>query len=328
MSSLLEKIIKKEISSIGTTITRSLSQNMEKAISTAVTESFQKGVGDKALNQLEKSVSSKLEATVARQIQAQFQTTGKQALQEALKTSVEATLVPAFEKSCRVMFEQIDSTFQNGLLNHTTAIQQQYDSTHSPLAATLRETINSASSLTQTLSGQLADGQRKLLEMAANSKVASDPFVTQINNGLHEMTEDPTKELSRLTSEGKFEEAFTGALHRSDVSIVSWLCSQVDLSSILTMVPLPLSQGVLLSLLQQLSCDINTDTPRKLQWMTDVAAAINPEDTRIAAHVRPILDQVYRTLSHHRSLPSNSPSEASTIRLLMHVINSVLMSCK
>lgn len=328
MSSLLEKIIKKEISSIGTTITRSLSQNMEKAISTAVTESFQKGVGDKALNQLEKSVSSKLEATVARQIQAQFQTTGKQALQEALKTSVEATLVPAFEKSCRVMFEQIDSTFQNGLLNHTTAIQQQYDSTHSPLAATLRETINSASSLTQTLSGQLADGQRKLLEMAANSKVASDPFVTQINNGLHEMTEDPTKELSRLTSEGKFEEAFTGALHRSDVSIVSWLCSQVDLSSILTMVPLPLSQGVLLSLLQQLSCDINTDTPRKLQWMTDVAAAINPEDTRIAAHVRPILDQVYRTLGHHRSLPSNSPSEASTIRLLMHVINSVLMSCK
>ncbi|WJX23092.1 hypothetical protein P8452_12337 [Trifolium repens] len=328
MSSLLEKIIKKEISSIGTTITRSLGQTIEKAISTAVAESFQKGVGDKALNQLEKSVSSKLEATVARQIQAQFQTTGKQALQEALRTSVEATLVPAFEKSCKSMFEQIDGTFQNGLLNHTTAIQQQYDSTHSPLAITLRETISSASSLTQTLSGQLADGQRKLLEMAANSKVAADPFVTQINNGLHEMTEDPTKELSRLISEGKFEEAFTGALHRSDVGIVSWLCSQVDLTGILTMIPLPLSQGVLLSLLQQLSCDINTETPKKLQWMTDVAAAINPADTRIAAHVRPILDQVYRTLGHHRNLPTNSPSEASTIRLLMHVINSVLLSCK
>ncbi|CAI8590480.1 unnamed protein product [Vicia faba] len=328
MSSLLEKIIKKEISSIGTTITRSLSQNIEKAITTAVTESFQKGVGDKAMNQLEKSVSSKLEATVARQIQVQFQTTGKQALQEALRTSVEATLVPAFEKSCKAMFEQIDGTFQNGLLNHTTAIQQQYDSTHSPLAITLRETINSASSITQTLSGQLADGQRKLLEMAANSKVAADPFVTQINNGLHEMNEDPTKELSRLVNERKFEEAFTGALHRSDVSIVSWLCSQAGLSGILTMTPMPLSQGVLLSLLQQLSCDINTDTPRKLQWMTDVAAAIDPEDTRIAAHVRPILDQVYRTLGHHRSLPTNSPSEASTIRLLMHVINSVLLSCK
>lgn len=107
------------------------------------------------------------------------------------------------------------------------------------------------------MSGQLADGQRKLLEMAANSKVAADPFVTQVNNDLHEITEDPTKELSRLINEQKFEEAFTGALHRSDVSIVSWLCSQAGLTGILTMTPMPLSQGVLLSLLQQLSCGIS-----------------------------------------------------------------------
>ena len=39
---------------------------------------------------------------------------------------------------------------------------------------------------------------------------------------------DPTKELSRLISEQKYEEAFTVALHRNDVTIVSWLCSQVN----------------------------------------------------------------------------------------------------
>lgn len=38
---------------------------------------------------------------------------------------------------------------------------------------------------------------------------------------------DPTKELARLISERKYEEAFIAALHRSDVSIVSWLCAQV-----------------------------------------------------------------------------------------------------
>lgn len=43
---------------------------------------------------------------------------------------------------------------------------------------------------------------------------------------------DPTKELSRLIAERKYEEAFTGALHRSDVSIVSWLCSQVYIFSL------------------------------------------------------------------------------------------------
>ncbi|KAJ1400379.1 WD40/YVTN repeat-like-containing domain superfamily [Sesbania bispinosa] len=328
LTALLEKIMKKEMSSIASTITRSISQIIEKTASSVIMESFQKGVGDKALNQLEKSVSSKLEATVARQIQAQFQTSGKPGLQEALKTSLEASIIPSFDMSCNAMLERIDVTFQNGLAKHTTAIQQQYDSAYSPLVMTLRDAINSASSITQTLSGQLADNQRKLLAIAANSKVAADPLVTQISNGLHEMVEDPTRELSRLINEGKFEEAFIGALHRSDVSIVSWLCSQVDLADILTMVPLPLSQGVLLSLLQQLSCDINTETPKKLAWMKDVAAAINPVDPRIAMHVRPILDQMYRTLGHHRDLSTTSPSEASAIRLLMHVINSVLLSCK
>lgn len=41
---------------------------------------------------------------------------------------------------------------------------------------------------------------------------------------------DPTKELKRLISESKYDEAFTIALQRSDVAIVSWLCSQVFLT--------------------------------------------------------------------------------------------------
>ena len=45
---------------------------------------------------------------------------------------------------------------------------------------------------------------------------------------------DPTKELSRLVSERKYAEAFTAALQRSDVSIVSWLCSQVYFMCILS----------------------------------------------------------------------------------------------
>lgn len=31
------------------------------------------------------------------------------------------------------------------------------------------------------------------MAMATNFKVAANPFVTQVNNGLHEITEDPTK---------------------------------------------------------------------------------------------------------------------------------------
>ena len=89
--------------------------------------------------------------------------------------------------------------------------------------------------------------------------------------------------------------------------------------------PLPLSQGVLLSLLQQLACDISKDSSRKLAWMTDVVAAINPSDPMVAVHGRPIFEQVYQILHHHRNAPG---SDVSATRLIMHVINSMLMACK
>ncbi|KAL5072874.1 hypothetical protein RYX36_011858, partial [Vicia faba] len=110
--------------------------------------------------------------------------------------------------------------------------------------------------------------RKKLMSLATSRTSSSSSSLStlpiQLNNGplLHEKVEallDPTKELARLISERKYEEAFIVALHRSEVSIVSWLCYQVDLHRLLTTFPLTLSQGVVLSLLQQLVCDINND---------------------------------------------------------------------
>ncbi|XVE50975.1 hypothetical protein DITRI_Ditri02bG0000200 [Diplodiscus trichospermus] len=334
LAAMFEKSLKKEITAVGPVVARAISPTLEKSISSAITDSFQKGVGERAVNQLEKSVGSKVEGTVARQIQSQFQTSGKQALQDALRSSLESSIIPAFEMSCKSMFEQIDVTFQNWLFKHTTAAQQHFENSHSSLVVALQDAINSATSITQTLSGELANGQRKLLAIAAagaNSQ-AGNPLVTQLSNGplahLHEMQPeahvDPTKELARMMAERKYDEAFTAALHRSDVSIVSWLCSQVDLQGILSMKPCPLSQGVLLALFQQLACDINKETSRKLAWMTDVAVAINPSDPMIAVHVLPIFRQVCQIVDHLQSLPSTSASDSASIRVLKFVINSVL----
>ncbi|KAM1226910.1 hypothetical protein ACFX13_006320 [Malus domestica] len=47
------------------------------------------------------------------------------------------------------------------------------------------EAINSSSSVTQTLSGEVADGQRKLIALAAarGNSSAVNPLVTQLTNG-------------------------------------------------------------------------------------------------------------------------------------------------
>lgn len=59
-------------------------------------------------------------------------------MQENLKSILEASLVPAFEMSCKAMFEQVDATFQKGMAEHAAAAQQQFESMHSPLAHALR----------------------------------------------------------------------------------------------------------------------------------------------------------------------------------------------
>ncbi|KAM0850199.1 hypothetical protein ACQ4PT_053228 [Festuca glaucescens] len=335
LPAMLEKSLKKEVSSLGPVVARTMTPTIEKSLASIIADSVQKVVGDKVVNQLDKSVTAKLEATVARQIQLQFHTSVKQILQDVLRTSFESLLVPAFEQSCKTMFEQVDSAFQKGMSEHAVAIQQQVEAAHTPLVLTLKETITSASSITQSLTSELLDGHRKLLALVTSGNAnAQNTNVLQPNNGPItgppevEAPLDPMKELGRLISERKFDEAFTVALQRSDVSIVSWLCSQVDLRALCTMAPVPLNQGVLLALLQQLAVDIYTETSRKIQWMTDVAMAINPTDQVIAAHVRPIFEQVYAKLAHHRTLPSTNPSDISNLRLLMHVINSVLLSYK
>ncbi|KAJ7960993.1 enhancer of mRNA-decapping protein 4 [Quillaja saponaria] len=136
LPAMLEKTVRKEMAAIGPA-GRAITPVLEKSISSFV-ESFQRGVGDKAVNQLDKSVNLKLEATVARKIQAQFRTTGRQALQDSLKSSFDTSVIPAFELSCKSMFEQVDATFQKGMVEHTTAAQQHLESSQSPLAMALR----------------------------------------------------------------------------------------------------------------------------------------------------------------------------------------------
>ncbi|KAH9312777.1 hypothetical protein KI387_027812, partial [Taxus chinensis] len=238
----LERVLKREFSSLGPNVARMVTPTLEKAISTAINDAFQKGISDKALTQLEKSVGTKLDSIMTRQIQSQFQSSGKQALQDALRSSFESSIIPAFERSSRAMFEQVDAAFQKGMAEHTASAQQQFAASHTVLASTLQDTVASASSLAQALKGELADGQRRLLalvEGAGTSSARLPTFNTKQGNGglgglpdkaislKHlEETLDPTKELSRLIAERKFEEAFHKALQMSDVSIVSWLCSQ------------------------------------------------------------------------------------------------------
>lgn len=104
-------------------------------------------------------------------------------------------------------------------------------------------------------------------------------------------------------------------------------CMQMDQVNLFNTVPLPLSQGVLLSLVQQLGCDLGKDTARKLSWIREAALALNPDDPLLAPHMRPFLEQLYQNL-HRQVQLTTIPGEQATLRLVIHVVHSLLTSCK
>ena len=141
-------------------------------------------------------------------------------------------------------------------------------------------------------------------------------------------------QIASFLYENRHEKAFTSALlqsHDNSKKIISWLCSKVDLLGILSMYPLPLSQIVMLSILHQLNLEIEAGpldggVSDKLNWITHLAAAIEPMDPMIAMHVKPVFEQLYNTCCNHGKVGPDFPS--IRIRVLQHVLRSVLMMCK
>ncbi|TMW84998.1 hypothetical protein EJD97_023994 [Solanum chilense] len=121
----------------------------------------QKIVGDKAVNQVEKALKSKFEATLARQIQ--------------------------------VMLEQVYSIVQKGFNDHTVAAQQQLKSVHSPLEISMRDNINPALAMTQTMSGEFANSRQLLSLAVSGANSQSTNQLNHMNNGslIHEKIETP-----------------------------------------------------------------------------------------------------------------------------------------
>ena len=98
---------------------------------------------------------------------------------------------------------------------------------------------------------------------------------------------DVRAELTAQLRAGQYEAAFSRALGLQDVATVGWLAAQAEAGAVLGRDPCPLSQMVLLSLVQQLSADLTTHLAPKLAWIREAALALNPRDPALARHLRP-----------------------------------------
>eukprot|EP01113_Clastostelium_recurvatum_P043462 TRINITY_DN7193_c0_g1_i3.p1 TRINITY_DN7193_c0_g1~~TRINITY_DN7193_c0_g1_i3.p1 ORF type:complete len:1368 (+),score=386.44 TRINITY_DN7193_c0_g1_i3:139-4104(+) len=133
---------------------------------------------------------------------------------------------------------------------------------------------------------------------------------------------DPTREyLLQLISAEKYEEAFDYALSATDLVLLSWLIGRVDPHKVFAHSPIRLSQGVLLSLVQQLGFDLSHDTHVKLVWLHQSLMFLDSHHPMSQDHLPIILSKLQGNLDEHHVLAYGE--DANTYRFIMHIIKSM-----
>ncbi|PVD21395.1 hypothetical protein C0Q70_19568 [Pomacea canaliculata] len=97
-------------------------------------------------------------------------------------------------------------------------------------------------------------------------------------------------QIGHLVSQGRLNEAFQTALTASNLELVLFVSEMVDPAVIFQRNPCPLSQAVLLSLIQQLSADLNSAVGTKLKFITEAVTTLDPNDPITREHIPTVLE--------------------------------------
>ena len=100
----------------------------------------------------------------------------------------------------------------------------------------------------------------------------------------------PKAEIEGLLGERKYDEALMKALGAQDLELVTWLCGKVEPSIMHDSEPL--SQTVLVCLLQQLGAELQTDTAMKVSWLKEIALNLDQNSAEIAAHAPQVVAEI------------------------------------
>ncbi|XP_072925993.1 enhancer of mRNA-decapping protein 4 isoform X1 [Hemitrygon akajei] len=114
----------------------------------------------------------------------------------------------------------------------------------------------------------------------------------------------------QLLQQGQLNQAFQQALTAADLNLVLYVCETVDSHLVFGQHPCPLTQPVLLSLIQQLSTDLNSRTELKLGYLEDAIMNLDHTDPVARDHMGSVLNQVRQKLyQFNQAEPPNNVSK-------------------
>ncbi|XP_071380280.1 enhancer of mRNA-decapping protein 4 [Centroberyx affinis] len=121
----------------------------------------------------------------------------------------------------------------------------------------------------------------------------------------------------QLLQQGQLNQAFQQALSATDLNLVLYVCETIDSQQVFGQHPCPLSQPVLLSLIQQLSSNLTTRSELKISYLEDAVMNLDHGDPLTRDHMAAVLAQVRPKLFAFLQQDPHSPLSKRARRLMM-----------
>ncbi|XP_075366442.1 enhancer of mRNA-decapping protein 4 isoform X3 [Mycteria americana] len=281
-------------------------------------------------------------------------------IQSAYREAFQSVVLPAFEKSCQSMFQQINDTFKQGtqeyiqqLETHLKNKKVREQEVRDPLLNQLRQLISTFQSTTEQLASTVtasvhAEVQHQLHIIVGNMQEAILAQVQRVIKGevslamkeqqaavtssivqamrsaagtpipsAHLDFQSQQTHILQLLQQGHLNQAFQQALTAADLNLVLYVCETVDTQQVFGQQPCPLSQPVLLSLIQQLSSDLGTRTELKLNYLEEAVMHLDHSDPITRDHMGSVMNQVRQKLFQFLQVEPNNTLSKPARRLMI-----------
>ncbi|XP_037912102.1 enhancer of mRNA-decapping protein 4 homolog isoform X3 [Hermetia illucens] len=246
-------------------------------------------------------------------------------LQNAYVHSMSNTLIPAYEKSSREMFKQLHETFSLGIKE----VMEQFDSylcQIQPMKAKFDDMWGKIENfhkyLDTVLVEQRANGNNNCIEIKKELKslesnivrVVTDIIQKEVRKNFETQAAsledsvlsavrsqahtpapsmyDVQDQIKFLLFQGQINKAFHQALIANDLTLVEYTLEKADHKAVFH--PCVLEQTVLLSLIQQISADMDNHTAIKQQYLSDAICNLTHNDPITKEHAPRVLRELYK----------------------------------
>uniref|UniRef100_S4RWJ9 Enhancer of mRNA-decapping protein 4 n=1 Tax=Petromyzon marinus TaxID=7757 RepID=S4RWJ9_PETMA len=233
--------------------------------------------------------------------------------------------------------EGMGTQLQQTLMAMQASIQQLAPalsaSVHTDIQAQMRDV--SCSSLQEGLTGTVRRVVRE--EMALALKEQHATVTNSIMQAVRSAASTPVpsahhppidfrvqqEHIMQLLQQGQINQAFQQALTAADLELVLFVCETVDPAQVFIPGSCPLTQPVLLSLVQQLSMDLAVHTKTKLRFLEEAVMSLDPQHSITREHSATVLVPVQQKM--HAFLAADQRGQFSKqARILLMAVGSLL----